>query len=1312
MAPTRGGGIGRPPRQPLERFAANRKSRRKSRSGSTVGLVQSPGNNLRVKSAGDRGTVSVAAAYTQAVSEAGRHPPLFVVGIGASAGGLEALVELLGALRATGMAFIVVQHLDPTHESLLSEILAKKTTMAVSLATAGEAVKPDHVYVIPPDALLTVHEGLIEVKRRTSAPERPFPVDLLFSSLAVAYGEGAIGVVLSGGDADGSLGLSEIKHAGGFTFAQQPESARFPMMPRHAIETGCVDLVLRPKEIAGELARLTRRFRVAEPSLESKSEGTRDIGTDEHAVLAHIFQRLRSAHGVDFTHYKRTTIRRRIERRMMLRRIESLDEYRESLDRDPSELAALYQDFLIRVTEFFRDPAAFDALRQDVLPTLCESRSPKEPIRIWVPGCATGEEVYSVAIAVLEYFGDGLPPLKIQIFGTDVSEVALETARAGVYGINALQEVSAERLKRFFIQQNGEYRIAKDIRDLCLFARQDVTRDPPFSRLDLISCRNLLIYLDEVAQRRVLRTFHYALRPHGMLFFGPAESIAQSPELFEQIDSRWRVFRRIPNTGGGAIAARGDVPALLALEPEGTAASLRGEADSLPREADRLLLARFAPACVLVNQALTILQFRGQTGPYLEPAGGPPSFDLRRVIRPELLVQILPAIGETSNTGVASRRDVRLDTREISIEVIPLAASGGGQSFLILFDDGSRLQAGRSLPAPGPAVTESDKDRRLAHVERELEGMREYIRAAIEAHEAVQEELRSAHEEMLSANEEFQSTNEELETSKEELQSANEELTTTIDELRSRNQDLARLNMELDAAQRTSQAARAYADTIIQSVREPLAVLDGTLRILRVNSAFAANVAIPREEIEGRFLHEVGDARWNIPDLHQRLRALLASGQPLEDWEVTWDHLPQGRQVMSLSARRIPGDVDRAEQLLLAIQDVTARADMTARLVASGEQKDQFIAMLGHELRHPLTPITHAVYLLRKSHQNPATIELLETIDTQTQTLLRFVNELLDLSRISHGLIEIRPERLDVAAVARDAVHALQPFIEERQHVVSLLLPAAPLYVRGDPGRLRQVVSNLVENAAKYTEPGGRITVSLEQRGDEAVLAVSDTGIGIDAENLERIFEPFTRSDQPLARPSRGLGIGLSVVRRIVELHRGRIRVTSAGSGAGSEFVVSLPIWAADMRADRGSENVVNTSAPSVALRARRVLIVDDHEEMRTSISRLARAWGHEVVVAADGASALSLAEAFQPECAIVDVSMPGMSGIELGRRLRRRFPPAQLCLIALTGYADAAIRDACLTAGFDAHLVKPGEIRELERLLGGDREDADASQH
>ena len=1223
------------------------------------------------------------------------------MGIGASAGGLEALVELLGALPATGMAFIVVQHLDPTHESLLPEILAKNTTMAVLLATAGQAVQPDHVYVIPSDGLLTVHAGFIEVKPRPSGPERSFPVDLLFSSLAVAYGEGAIGVVLSGGDADGSQGLRAIKDAGGFTFAQQPDSARFPTMPTHAIETGCVDLVLRPTAIAGELARLSRRFRTGEPSAESTSERAKDVGTDEHAVLAYIFRKLRSAHGVDFTHYKRTTIMRRIERRMMLRRSESLDEYREALDRDPGELAALYQDFLIRVTEFFRDPTAFDALRHNVLPTLCAARSPTEPLRIWVPGCATGEEVYSVAIVVLEYFA-GLSPLRIQIFGTDISDAALEKARAGVYHDGAMGEVSAERRERFFVRQNGGYRISKDIRDLCLFARQDVTRDPPFGRLDLISCRNLLIYLDEIAQRRVLRTFHYALRPQGLLFFGPAESVAQSPALFEQVDSRLRVYRRVPNTAGRGMANRGDVSASSPLEPERDAEFFRGETDSLPRAADRLLLARFAPACVLVNQALTILQFRGQTGPYLEPAGGSPSFDLRRVLRPELLVHILPAIGETGKTGVASRRDARLDTRDISIEVIPLAGSGGQQSFLILFDDGSRPPAERSLPA-GPGLTESEKDRRLAQLERELAGVREYMRAALESHEAVQEELRSAHEEMLSANEEFQTTNEELETAKEELQSTNEELTTTVEELRSKNEDLSRLNMKLDAAQRTSETARSYADTIIESVRDPLAVLDGTLCILRVNAAFAADLAIPRESIEGRFLHEVGDARWNIPDLLQRLRALLADAQPLEDWEITRDVPPQLPQVMSLSARKVPGEGDRAEQLLLVAQDVTARA-MTAELVNSGKRKDQFIATLGHELRRPLTPIAHAVYLLRKDHHDPAAIELLDTIDAQARALLRFVNELLDLSRISHGLIEIMPERLDLAALARESVQGLQPVIEERGHVVSLVLPVA-LYVRADAGRLRQVVNNLVENAAKYTEPGGTITVTLEQRGDQAVLVVSDTGIGIDAGNLERIFEPFTQLHDPLAEnPPRGFGMGLSVVRRIVELHGGHVKATSAGSQRGSEFVVSLPVSTADARDEGESQHDVNKSAPPPTVLARRVMIVDDHEDIRASVSRLVRGWGHEVAVAADGSTALSLAETFQPECAVVDLSMPGMNGIELGRRLRQRFPPAQLCLIALSGYASADLREACLAEGFDAYLNKPGNIHELERLLGGIR--------
>jgi CheY-like chemotaxis protein len=324
---------------------------------------------------------------------------------------------------------------------------------------------------------------------------------------------------------------------------------------------------------------------------------------------------------------------------------------------------------------------------------------------------------------------------------------------------------------------------------------------------------------------------------------------------------------------------------------------------------------------------------------------------------------------------------------------------------------------------------------------------------------------------------------------------------------------------------------------------------------------------------------------------------------------------------------------------------------------------------------------------------------------------LRFVNELLDLSRIGRGLIEIKPERLDLATVARDTVQAIQPVIEGRRHVVSLMLPNAPVYVQGDPGRLRQVLGNLVENAVKYTEMGGRITVTVEQRSDQAVLTVSDNGIGIAAKDLERIFEPFTQSHQPLANPSSGLGIGLSVVRRIVELHGGHVKATSAGYGAGSEFTVEMPI-SADMPHDRGSENRLTTAVPVRPIHTRRVMIVDDHEEMRKSISGLVRAWGYEVALAADGPSALALVDTFRPECAIVDISMPGMNGMELGRRLRLRFPPAQFRLIALSGYPDPDIHAGCIAAGFDAYLVKPGEIQELERLIEGDRADSDALKH
>jgi len=1227
-----------------------------------------------------------------------------IVGVGASAGGLEAVAELLGALPAvTGMAYIVVQHLDPKHESLLSEILAKKTAIPVSAAQSGQIVQPDHVYVIPPDVTLTVRGGRISLTPRASTHEPPLPVDVLFKSLADEYGDAAIGVVLSGGGSDGSAGIRALRMAGGITLAQTPETARFADMPRHAIETGCVDLTMRPAEIATELVRLAQRFAVVDAT--GSGQTTRDAEVDANqASLTHIFQRIRSAHRVDFTHYKRTTIWRRLQRRLALRRIATLEEYDALLDGDRAELAALYQDFLIRVTEFFRDPESFDALRQSVLPALYDGRLSNRPLRIWVPGCATGEEVYSVAITLLEYLGDPAPAVGIQIFGTDVSDAALQKARAGVYSKAELKAVSAERLQRFFTAQNDEFRVAKNVRNLCLFALQDVTRDPPYSRLDLISCRNLLIYLDAVAQRRVLRSFHYALRPQGMVIFGPAESVSESSDLFELADKRFRVYRRLPNPGAGL-----DLP--LSTSPDssepGTEVHDAAAVDAEPvlRKADRLLLARFAPASMLINHAFTILQFRGRIGPYLEPAGGVPSFDLRRVVRPDLLIHISPAIEEANASGAPSRRDVTLeDGREVSFEVISLADALGARAYLILFDDGSHRSSSGDVTAAVTALPESAKDRRLVELERQVADLRTYLRASIEEHGASEEELKSAHEEVLSANEEFQSTNEELHSSKEELQSTNEELTTTIDELRHRNQELADLNGELTIARSAADGARSYADIIIETVRQPLAVLDDGQRILRVNPAFSLDLGVARGDAEGRLLHEIDGGRWNIPGLRRTLHDIVSNNHTMEDFPATVDLPARGRRVMALSARPIPGDAARAQSLLLTFDDVTVQTNVTAGLVANNARKDEFLAMLGHELRHPLTPISHAIYLLRRGQSESETAVLLETIDTQTSRLQRFVDELLDVARISRGLIEVRHESVDLVSVVREAARAVEPLIESRRHTLSLVLPPEPVYVTGDSGRLNQVFTNLLENAAKYTEPGGEITLTLDRQEDGVSLSVRDNGIGIAPEDLEHVFEPFTQARRAAGdRGSGGLGLGLSVVRRVLELHGGRIEATSEGLTRGSEFVVWLPLRAPGKAA--AAPTPMRAPPASVkAPRVRRVLIVDDDDDIRTSLARVVRSFGHEVAIAVDAQAALALAETFRPDCAILDIALRGMDGIELARRLREKFPRDALFLIALTGFGDADRREQCRAAGFDEYLVKPGDLGKLEKMLGAGR--------
>ncbi|MEO8036526.1 MAG: CheR family methyltransferase, partial [Acidobacteriota bacterium] len=569
-----------------------------------------------------------------------------VVGIGASAGGLEALGDLLRELPASpGFAIVIIQHLDPHHESALTDILARQSAIPVELAVDDVTVLPNRVYVTPKNADITMRHGVLHITERTAAVPH-LPIDTFFRSLADDQGSRAIAVVLSGSASDGALGTKSVKAEGGITFAQD-DSAKFSSMPRSAVANGSIDFVLSPKEIAHELVRISQHSYLA--------GGESAAPRLPHAELTKLFTIMDKAHEIDFTHYKPSTVERRIRRRMAIHRIEDLNDYIELVRANRKEVDQLTADILIRVTSFFRDAEVFDALKTIVGSALLQDRDPDSPIRVWVPGCATGEEVYSLAIVLLELMESHGSACPMQIFGTDVSETAIERARAGVYPENIASDVSAERLRRFFTKSDGFYRISKTVRDCCVFARQNLTRDPPFSRLDLISCRNVLIYLGSVLQRKVMTIFHYALRPNGYLLLGSSETIGGFTDLFSIVERRHKFYQKRAEKGRLPLELEAPSSLRVRLEPapkdEGTAVPA-----NVFREADRVAVARYAPAGVLINDQLEILQFRGRTSQFLEPAPGTASFNILKMAREGLLAELRTAIHNARKSEAPVRR--------------------------------------------------------------------------------------------------------------------------------------------------------------------------------------------------------------------------------------------------------------------------------------------------------------------------------------------------------------------------------------------------------------------------------------------------------------------------------------------------------------------------------------------------------------------------------------------------------------------------------------------------------------------------------
>src|SRR3984957_15814149 len=746
---------------------------------------------------------------------------LMVVAIGASAGGIEATTELLKNLPdQTGLSIVLIQHLDPNHQSFLSDLLSKRTGIAGTGGTEGMTIERDHIYVIPPNASMSISKRTLRLHPREESPGIPMPIDRFMRSVAEQCGDKAIGIVLSGSGTDGSLGIAEIQAQGGVTFAQDDATAKYNSMPRGAVNSGSVDYVLAPKQIARELARIAR-LSYKRPPIAVEAP----VPASEGAAISNIFQMLRRSTSVDFTHYRQTTILRRIQRRMVVHKMEKLDEYARYLQANSKEIKALYQDMLINVTSFFRNPAVFDALASVVFPSLMKQRSPDTVIRVWTPGCASGEETYSVAMSLLEFLGDKAAQAPIQFFGTDVSDPSIAKARAGVYPENIQGDVSPERLRRFFPRVEGGYRISKSIRDMCIFAQHNLLNDPPFSQMDLICCRNLLIYLEPMLQNKVISLFHYAARVNGFLLLGTSEGVGSATNLFTNVDRTYKIFSKKANAARQAVtfslnrlAEREENESVRATirPPDSSSNYLEAQ-----KEFDRRLVTQFAPATVFVNDELEIVHTRGNVSPYLKLSPGRASLNILKMAREALLIELRNALGRAkkegatihkqgivlkngngdgSGDGSGSEDKGSPKTRLVGFDVVPLHLGQVKELyFMVVFHEEGVLDVTERTTKESrierKAIDVSNA--RITKLEQELAATKEYLQSVIETQEATNEELQSANEEILSSNEELQSTNEELETAKEELQSANEELSTVNDELRDRNADISTANNDL-----------------------------------------------------------------------------------------------------------------------------------------------------------------------------------------------------------------------------------------------------------------------------------------------------------------------------------------------------------------------------------------------------------------------------------------------------------------------------------------------------------------------------------
>ena len=1141
-----------------------------------------------------------------------------------------------GLPEHSGLAVLVACPRTPE----LAAALRSTTAMPITEVREATPLEIDRIYVLPNHTNAMVVDGVLRIEPHESPSA---PIDRLLRSVADELGRNSAAVILESPGTDGVLGVMRVREVCGLTIAQSPNGDG-DELARAAIALGIVDLVLDVPEIPRRLLDLGTSGNVRISDVDDRSSGVAD-------ALREVLTLVRIRTGHDFTAYKRATLLRRIARRMQVCQTTTLDAYHQHLRENPPELANLLRDFLISVTNFFRDPDVYEVLAAEVIPALFENKGPGDQIRVWVAGCATGEEAYSLAILLLEHAARMVHAPNIQVFATDIDEASLAEARRGHYATGIAVDLSPDRLDRFFVRETDGYRVSQELRERVLFSPHSVLRDPPFSRIDLISCRNLLIYLNLEAQDRVLGVFHFGLRPNGYLVLGASES-CEKTALFEAIDAKQRIFRR--RTGPVSLK-------LDSIAPVGRWHALAIRSPVAPErpgpigELHHRLVEYYAPPSVLVDENLDVVHLSEHAGRFLRIAGGEPTRQLLRLVHPALATDLRAAILVTRSDHGAGSHAVQFDdgdtVRTVELRVRPVEVPELGRGMLLVMFDEQPADTGTAVASkpPGP-----DMEPVVRELENTLHRTREQLRTTIEQYETSLEELKASNEELQAINEELRSTTEELETSKEELQSVNEELTALNHELKGRVEEISRANNDLqnlmsstdigvvflDRALRIMRFTPRLADlfnVIAADVGRPFAHLThrlddhrlvehahAVLRDLQTKDLELGTLdgrrilarLVPYRSLEDR-IEGVVITFVDVTDLRDAVAARAVSEKRLRialrdapivvldldlDGNPTWGYvrgteLASGGKALELfgianaerfvafardavrtgTGRRCEIEVvldggsrtydfriePSGDHVSAVGFDITPSKLAEAALIQADQRKDEFLATLSHELRNPLTPLKIALDVVKLADGDPIKLETSRGImERQVSHLIQLVDDLLDLSRITQGKLELVREPIDPVLIVESALETTRWLVQQRHHQLRVKLPRVACRVLGDHGRLTQVLVNLITNAAKYTPNQGTIELELEVSDDRdwLTIRVRDDGIGITAEALPAIFDIFVQCRDARGRAQGGLGIGLNVVRRLVELHGGRVFASSAGENLGSEFVVELPI--------------------------------------------------------------------------------------------------------------------------------------------------------